>query len=362
MRRRPRARRWFVITIGAWIATGSTPAAAQSARMEARVSASLAWARADGAESCISAPELARAIEARLGYAVFGSPATAEVTLEGSVAPSSPAPGFRASFRVLDAKGAVTGSRQVEIHEAGCRALDDRAALIASLLVDDAAQAQAKARETKAPPTTPPAPPPAPPSATPPPPAPPPARTPRVDPRAPGEEAGWRFSLDLGLGVTTGLQPGVGLGLAATALLRPPHFVPFYLGAGLYPSTDATVPRGGTVAADVKLGSAGICPLALGSGRLELLGCGGVLVGSLDARGTGFDDSYADRAVLVSGAITARGAIRVVGPLAVYVGLGGHFALVRAEVGYREGQESKTAFASAPIGLFSDVGVGLRLP
>jgi len=275
------------------------------------------------------------------------------VTLEGSIAPLGT--GYRASFRILDKDGAVVGSRQVEGHEASCRSLDDRAVLVASILVDDAA------REKKR--VSPPPPPPLPP----PPPGPvraplaPPFREGPVTP-PPSSEAAWRFWLDVGVGVTTGLQPGVGVGLAVTALLRPPAFVPFYLGAGLYPSTQASVARGGTIDADVKLGAVGLCPLVLGAGRLELLGCGGLLLGGLDARASGFDESFGDLAVLVGGTLSARGSLRVAGPLAIYAGLGGHFALVRAELGYREADQARTAFTSAPLGLFSDVGLGLRLP
>ena len=108
------------------------------------LTASLAWARAEGAEECIAAPTLAKEIEARLKREVFVSPATAEVTVEGSVAPlAAPQRGYRASFRVLDRTGAVLGSRQVETHEASCRTLDERAILIASILIDDAEHVRA---------------------------------------------------------------------------------------------------------------------------------------------------------------------------------------------------------------------------
>lgn len=350
----------------ALVVVASSVAIAARAAEPAPIRASLAWARADGAESCIAAPELARAIEARLGYAVFGSPTSADVTLEGSIAPAAPGPGYRASFRVLDAKGAVLGERKVEGADPSCRALDDRAVLVASILVDDAAREKKLAASAPATVSA---------SATAPLPSGSASAAPSVVPSSapvapsasatPPREApdpGVKLAVDVGLGVTTGLQPGVGLGLAATAFVRPPRFVPFYVGAGLYPATRSTVGRGGEIAADVKLGTAGLCPLALGEGRASLLVCGGVLVGGLDARGDGFDESYGGLAVLVSGVLQARATVRLVGPLALYGALGGHFALVRAEIAYREGLASKVGYASDALGLFSELGLGLRFP
>lgn len=329
------------------------------------VSASLAWARADGAEACIAAPELARAIEGRLGYAVFGSPASADVTVEGSVAPLGKGAGFRASFRVLDAKGEVLGSRQVETHEASCRSMDERAALVGSILVDDVEQAKKRAEPSPSPPPTSPPPPAQPP---PPPPAPPPPPT----LNAPSEKANepapapssWRFSADAGLGLLVGVTPGPALGFAATVTLRPARFGAFFLGAGLFPSTSARTGRGGSaeVLADAQFGTVGLCPLVQEGKRLEGLVCGGVLIGGLRAQGSGFDDSYGDRAVVVSALVNARGAVRLVGPLALTLGVGATFGLVRAEVTYREPDGVREAFTSAPVGFLGDLGLGLRFP
>lgn len=329
---------------------------------EKHVSASLAWARADGAESCIAAPELARAIESRLGYSVFGSPASADVTVEGSVAPLGKGAGFRASFRVLDAKGEVLGSRQVETHEASCRSMDERAALVGSILVDDVEQAKKRAEPPLPAPTT---------StttapSTPPPVPPPPPAAPKENPSepAPAPSSAWRFSADAGLGLAVGLEPAPALGFAAMLTLRPPRFGAFFLGAGLFPSTSTSTGRGGSaqLQADAQFGTVGFCPLVEEGRRLEGLVCGGVLLGGLRAQGSGFDDSYGDRAVLVSALLVARGAVRLVGPLALTLGVGATFGLVRAEVTYREPDGVREAFTSAPVGFLGDVGLGLRFP
>ena len=321
----------------------------------ASLTASLAWARADGAEDCIAAPQLAKDIEARVGREVFVSPAVAEVTVEGSVA-ALPAPkkGFRASFRVLDKTGAVLGSRQVESHEASCRSLDERAALIASILIDDAE----RVRHAESPPQRPP--PPSPPVVSQ---APKPAAAPEPKkPQPPKSEPGWAFGVDVGLGMTSGLQPGAGLGVAATFVVRPPRFGAFFFGAGLFPETRTSTARGAEVGADAQYGTIGVCPLVGSGGRLEGMLCAGMLLGALRAQGTGFDESYGDRVATVAALLEARGAFRIVGPLALSVGLGAHVGLVRAEVTYREANESKVAFSTAPAGILADVGLGLRFP
>jgi hypothetical protein len=329
---------------------------------EKHVSASLAWARADGAESCIAAPELARAIESRLGYSVFGSPASADVTVEGSVAPLGKGAGFRASFRVLDAKGEVLGSRQVETHEASCRSMDERAALVGSILVDDVEQAKKRVEPPPAPPPSPSPPPsPRPPSE----PA-PVAREPEQKPREPASSVGppWRFSADAGLGLVVGMAPGPALGFAATVTLRPPRFGAFYLGAGLFPSTSIATGRASSaeVLADAQFGTVGFCPLVEEGKRFEGLACGGVLLGGLRAQGVGFDESYGARAIVVSALVSARGALRVVGPLSLSLGVGATVGLVRAEVTYREPDGVREAFTSAPVGFLGDLGLGLRFP
>ncbi len=318
------------------------------------LTASLAWARADGAEECIAAPQLAKDIEARLGREVFVSPAVAEVTVEGSVAALvPPQKGFRASFRVLDKSGAVLGSRQVESHEASCRALDDRASLIASILIDDAE----RVRHPEPPPLAPPS--------APIPPVVPPASSPQPEPKkpqAPKSEPGWAFGVDVGLGMTSGLQPGAGLGVAATFVVRPPRFGAFFFGAGLFPETRTSTARGAEVGADAQYGTIGVCPLVGSGGRLDGMLCAGMLLGALRAQGTGFDESYGDRVATVSALLGARGALRIVGPLALSLGLGAHVGLVRAEVTYREANESRVAFSTAPAGILGDVGLGLRFP
>ncbi len=356
--RRPVARpRTCVWRCGLAIGTSALLLGAPARAEDRHVSASLAWARADGAEACIAAPELARAIESRLGYAVFGSPASADVTVEGSVAPLGKGAGFRASFRVLDAKGEVLGSRQVEIHEASCRSMDERAALVGSILVDDVEQAKKRVEPSPAP-TTPSPPPPA----QPPPPVP---NAPNEKPNAPAPApSSWRFSADAGLGLLVGVAPGPALGFAATVTVSPPRFGAFYLGAGLFPSTSTSTGRGSSaeVLADAQFGTVGFCPLVEEGKRLEGLLCGGVLIGGLRAQGSGFDDSYGDRAVVVSALVNARGSLRLVGPLAATLGVGATFGLVRAEVTYREPDGVREAFTSAPVGLLGDVGLGLRLP
>ena len=162
--------------------------------------------------------------------------------------------------------------------------------------------------------------------------------------------------------MTSGLQPGVGLGVTATFVVRPPRFGAFFLGAGLFPETRATTARGAEVAADAQYGTVGVCPFVVGAAtdRLEGKVCVGVLLGALRAQGSGFDESYGDRVATVAALAQVRGALRLVGPLVLTAGFGSHVGLVRAEVTYRDASESKVAFATAPAGILADVGLGLR--
>lgn len=106
--------------------------------------AALSWTRLPGAERCIDAPELARAVEARIG-AVLVTPAHAALSIEGRIAPRSGG-GYRAVVAVAHAGQPATQQRQIETASGDCRVLDSSLALVVALLVDP----------TQVPPPTPP--------------------------------------------------------------------------------------------------------------------------------------------------------------------------------------------------------------
>lgn len=216
--------------IGAIAFGGAAALAAEPPR-----TSSLGWARLPGAEACVGAPELARAVERQLGRAVFISPAQAEVLVEGRVEPGEPGAAFRfrAHIALTDSRGAVLGTRDLATQSASCRALDEELALVIALLIDPAA--------ALGPPRRPP-PPPLPlaaPSCPPVPPSPPASPPPRER---------WRVGLAVGGAVAAGLLPGAGVGLVLRGEIVPPWFVPIQLGGAVWANASAeTAGRGATL-------------------------------------------------------------------------------------------------------------------
>lgn len=92
-------------------------------------SPALSWVREQGAESCITAIELATRVEALLGRLIFVSASEAELVVEGYVRPSEPA-GFIARLVVSDGSGKVLGSRELATPQPDCRTLDEALALV----------------------------------------------------------------------------------------------------------------------------------------------------------------------------------------------------------------------------------------
>ena len=91
----------------------------------------LNWVRLPGAEACISAHELAVAVEERLERPIFGAPATGEIFVDGVVEPSPEAPGgFVARIWVNDATGRMLGQRELASAEPNCRSLDEALILV----------------------------------------------------------------------------------------------------------------------------------------------------------------------------------------------------------------------------------------
>jgi hypothetical protein len=102
------------------------------AQSEVRRGPALNWVRLPGAESCITAAELAQRVEERLERRVFVLAQDAELAFDGYVQPRA-AGGFTAHLAVANARGEVLGARDIESTDADCRKLDDALVLIAAL-------------------------------------------------------------------------------------------------------------------------------------------------------------------------------------------------------------------------------------
>lgn len=121
-------------------------------------------------------------------------------------------------------------------------------------------------------------------------PAPPPAR--------------WRFDLTVGATALAGLQPSIGVGIAAAVVLHPPRFWGVLVGGGLTASSSSDVVRGASAEVSFAHGAVAVCPLGTASGRYEASACAGALVGALRSRGVGFDTT-SSTSTLVAGPMVA---------------------------------------------------------
>ena len=106
----------------------------------------LAWRAPD---TCTPADQLRRAVEARVGQAVFHEPA--DRFIEGDVTAQNG--GWLARLVVTDAKGTPLGQREVVSTEPGCPTLDARLTLVLSLLIDPAGSLRARPMVTTPAPT-----------------------------------------------------------------------------------------------------------------------------------------------------------------------------------------------------------------
>lgn len=261
--------------------------------------------RLDGAESCVSGPELARRVEARLGRPVFGAPGEAALLVEGRA--ERTAEGWRATVGLTGPDATAAGERVLVSRAETCDALGDAVVVAVALMIDPVGGlggAPPEASVAAAPAT--------------------------------------RVHLDGALAAGLGGVPGVGVGVWGALAVDPVGFVPVL-------GTAEGVPyaRGAATGAvgRVALG-AGLCPLAWTRGPLDVRGCLGVQAGALlpyDAAPVGLVDGW--------GLLDLRG--RVLGPLSMRVGLHPTVPLRRAEL-------AGGAWRAAPVGGVVDLGFGVE--
>lgn len=117
---------WLVILM---ISAHTVVASAQAPLARGPV---LNWVRLSGAEHCIAPGQLAAAVEARLGVAVFVPPDRALIVIEGRVAPllTSSSHGYSAVLEFTDPDGVSYGTRELKLADADCRKLDPLLTLV----------------------------------------------------------------------------------------------------------------------------------------------------------------------------------------------------------------------------------------
>jgi hypothetical protein len=106
-----------------------------SARASAAAPAGYAlhWVRAKGAERCIDPKALAERVETLTGP-VFSTPAQAEISLEGEIAPAGR--GFRVRLVSTRADGVQRGERILSTNSPDCHQLDAAVAFVIALTID----------------------------------------------------------------------------------------------------------------------------------------------------------------------------------------------------------------------------------
>lgn len=291
---------WWVSA--AWAQPAPTPAAPAATKPK---TATLGWARLDGAEKCIGTQELARSVESLLGRATFVSAAEAELAVEGRVEKKKEG-GFRAVLSIATAKGEAQGSRELEVAGA-CSELNEPVALAIALLIDPDAELGTK---PAAKPPDPPAPP-----VLPSPPAPAPVKTVVVTVPVPAPERPvWSGDVYAGFAMGFGSMPNPSPGVVAGASLTPPHFVPFESVLTFFAPHDEEAPREAFVRFYALQGGGFLCPLAHQGSLGGVRACGGFTGGFIVADGEGFDREDPDESGIYGTfgvSVRGRGTLRV---------------------------------------------------
>ena len=312
-------------------------------RFDAKTHFTLSWVRMPGAEECISAKQLSRAVENRLHRPAFGAPSETDVAIEGFIERTDQE-AFHAVVTISDSRGKLLGKR--ELDGAVCRDMDPALALAVALMIDpDAAFA----------PSAPAAP------------APAPARqaakpSPRPVTQAPASPA-VTGDVSAGIAFAFGNLPGTSEGAWVLGAVKPRHFFPIELGAHLF--LDRTFDKGaGAKAAFSRSGlDAALCPLGIRVLLLELGACAGVQAGTISAAGVTPDGLATQREAFLD--VTAKGHLDVIFlrrfALRVMPSLG--IPTIRDSFDYRHRDGTlDRIFRVGPVYGEVAVGFGVKLP
>lgn len=219
-----------------------------------------------------------------------------------------------------DRAGRATGTREVASVEPSCRALDEALLLVLSVIIDPSLALE---------------------------PAPP---APEARPAAARPEAATTGYVAAGGGASAGLVPGLGLGVAASAGVRPWGGPVFELEAAHWFGRRVEHNDG---AAAVSATHAGLnaCALPFARGRWQLGGCAGAQAGVVRVGASGFGgENLAPTRPLANVAARAEARFAVSGPLFVRLTAGAALPLVRDRYFFddRTGRET-SLFRLAPL-------------
>ncbi|NUP11775.1 MAG: hypothetical protein HOW73_37485 [Polyangiaceae bacterium] len=309
--------------------------------------ATLGWARLDGAESCIGTQELAQSVEKLLGRSVFVPASAAELAIEGRVEKKADGSGFRAVLSVSNKKGEALGSREID-GAGACSTINDPTSLAIALMIDPNAQLGAA---PEPPPKEPPKEEPKPPAVSPP-------RTVYVPVRVPvpapmPEKPVWSGDVALGFALGFGWQPGINPGAYGSASLKPPKFVPLEGSLTFFAPFDEEVPDDARVTFYSLYGAGYICPLEYTGKIGGVRACGGITGGFIVANPDGFDVEPKEESGiygLIGASLRGRGTIRVYRLFQLGLGADMTVPFVRPDFTYRHRDGSSgRVFGPSPV-------------
>ncbi len=340
-----------VAALGIALGSLARPAGAEPRQ----TTSALSWVRLPGAESCIAAPELSTRVEARLGRSAFVSPSAADLSIEGRIERKGGR--FHAVVTGTRRDGTAIGTRELE--GADCRGMDDGLVLVLALMIDPDASLAPRPQTPKeaAPPEV--------------------VRerviirevhevreTPAPEKVAPPQTP-WGLDGFAEGGLALGRVPGAAPALGAGLTLVPPHFVPLELALGLVPE-GSLESRGRTVSFWSVDGHFRVCPALVLRPRprpfaLEASACLGLRVGTLSAKGTGFDVNLDGSRGLVDAAAAVRLRATIVGPLFAFASVGLGAPLVRQRIlATGAGGAVETLYERPPVGFDASLGLGVH--
>jgi hypothetical protein len=331
----------------AWFAGVVLLAAARVHAEPAHLTAALDVKRAPGAEQCLDAPTLAKAVDTRLGRAAFsGASPELQVTVELERLPDGV---WRAQLLLEDAKGRALGRRELVSAEPACAALDPSLALVVALLVD----APPTPLVEPPPPTDTTTPLPPRPSALPPP-------TPIRIPKAPAPpEEPWRLGASLSAAASLGWLPAFAPGASLALSAEPPRLPELVAFAQLFAPRRKEFPDGSGVEVSLMRVGLAVCPSLYRGTSLRLAACVGQTVGRVGATAFGFDENR--RTADLGYAVEVGGLFQVslVGPLVFRAFSGVEMPLTRNV--YVSGPERAVIFRSSPVAARGEMGLGVEL-
>lgn len=295
-------------------AYGSTTALAEEPR-----TATLAWTRGEGATTCADVRMVARAVETRLSREVFVSPARAELLVDGTV--SRNGDHWHVSVAMSDASGAALGTREFDEAQASCDGVTNSIALVLSLMIDPEAEVLVAApAQADRPPV-------AAPAVEAPPQAPPPLSTPPRERMVPREDNPFSFAGGAVLGM--GMFPRLGAGAAIRVGVDVPRFTRVDFEARLFPGMDINTSAAPSARLTQATGVLALCPLLASTRAIAVRGCAGVELGAIQSLGLRFNSNARQTDLVANALLRANLAVRLVGHLALHVGVTGGVALVR---------------------------------